>query len=434
MSYLLMQILICLLIAGLIGMIIGWLLRGDCKKALKDNDNQWESKLIDTNNAWEQKVQALISEHQKDIEESDFKIVNLRETINKANDRVSILEQKLSEANSNLAKAKTTIMTKDDETKRLRMKIDSLGRELEITKKELESARDSHQSEIKEWQFKLDKANQEYKQEAQSLLGNSQSKIDSLEQEISNYQEKIKASQSKIETLLRELEDTKKAYELTKKELHSVQNKLSQKEAESKEPMLIQQIASLEQELTKAKDKISQLSNEKESLEERLRLLDSENEFNIINSLYEWKSKYKVAKEQLDECQSKQSDISTLSTSKSQLLLSSTTSTQSEEQEIETSKPALLTEAKNGKKDNLTLVKGIGKVLEERLNNLGIFHFEQIASWTKAEQAWIDKYMSFPGRVEREEWVKQAKKLLKGIETEFAKRVKSGDVPTSKTD
>jgi len=65
---------------------------------------------------------------------------------------------------------------------------------------------------------------------------------------------------------------------------------------------------------------------------------------------------------------------------------------------------------------------------------LGIFHFEQIASWTKAEQAWIDKYMSFPGRVEREEWVKQAKKLLKGIETEFAKRVKSGDVPTSKTD
>ena len=63
---------------------------------------------------------------------------------------------------------------------------------------------------------------------------------------------------------------------------------------------------------------------------------------------------------------------------------------------------------------------------------MGVYHFDQIASWTEAQQAWMDKRMSFPGRVEREEWVQQAKKLALGIETEFSKRVKDGDVPSSK--
>jgi predicted flap endonuclease-1-like 5' DNA nuclease len=94
--------------------------------------------------------------------------------------------------------------------------------------------------------------------------------------------------------------------------------------------------------------------------------------------------------------------------------------------------PVLLTAPRNGKKDNLQLIKGVGGVLESLLNEIGIYHFDQIANLTKEEILWLDNSMSFPGRIEREEWVIQAKKLANGEITEFAKRVERGEIPTSK--
>ncbi len=85
-----------------------------------------------------------------------------------------------------------------------------------------------------------------------------------------------------------------------------------------------------------------------------------------------------------------------------------------------------------GGADNLTRIGGIGPANEKKLNALGIWHFSQIASWKKAEIEWIGSYLSFAGRIEREDWVKQAKALAAGKETAFSKRVDSGDVPTSR--
>lgn len=84
-----------------------------------------------------------------------------------------------------------------------------------------------------------------------------------------------------------------------------------------------------------------------------------------------------------------------------------------------------------GGANNLTRVKGIGPANEKKLNALGIWHFDQIAAWKKAEVQWVGSYLAFPGRIEREEWVKQAKVLAKGGETEFSKRVDKGQVATS---
>ncbi|MEZ2222584.1 hypothetical protein [Rhizobium sp. RCC_161_2] len=81
--------------------------------------------------------------------------------------------------------------------------------------------------------------------------------------------------------------------------------------------------------------------------------------------------------------------------------------------------------------DNLKRISGIGHVNEEKLNELGIWTFAQIAAWTEANAEWVGSYMAFPGRIEREDWIGQAAKLAKGIETEFSRRVDHGDVPTS---
>ncbi|MEQ8966833.1 MAG: hypothetical protein RID91_13475 [Azospirillaceae bacterium] len=71
--------------------------------------------------------------------------------------------------------------------------------------------------------------------------------------------------------------------------------------------------------------------------------------------------------------------------------------------------PALA--AAEGKADDLKRISGIGPKLEKTLNDLGIFHFRQIATLEPAEVAWLDTHLSFPGRIEREDWIGQARRL-----------------------
>ncbi len=92
---------------------------------------------------------------------------------------------------------------------------------------------------------------------------------------------------------------------------------------------------------------------------------------------------------------------------------------------------SLLKAPRNGEKDNLTRIKGIGIKIEALLNGIGVFHFDQIAAWTDKEARWIDHQVSFPGRAFRDDWIGQAKLLAEGKETEFSRRVDAGEVSSS---
>ena len=94
-------------------------------------------------------------------------------------------------------------------------------------------------------------------------------------------------------------------------------------------------------------------------------------------------------------------------------------------------KPAPLAAARGGAADDLKRVSGIGGVNEGKLNGRGVFHFDQIAAWTRAEIRWVGTYLSFPGRIDRENWQAQAAVLAKGGDTIFSKRVDKGEVATS---
>ncbi|WP_226780550.1 NADH-quinone oxidoreductase subunit E [Oceaniglobus trochenteri] len=86
-------------------------------------------------------------------------------------------------------------------------------------------------------------------------------------------------------------------------------------------------------------------------------------------------------------------------------------------------RPAALESARDGKPDDLKMIKGVGPKLEQVLHDLGFFHFDQVAAWTPAEIAWVDQNLEgFHGRVTRDDWVSQAKILATGGETEFSKR------------
>lgn len=63
--------------------------------------------------------------------------------------------------------------------------------------------------------------------------------------------------------------------------------------------------------------------------------------------------------------------------------------------------------------DDLKELSGVGPALEKKLHAAGVTTFAQIAAWGEAEIAEFDEKLSFKGRIEREGWVEQAKKLAK---------------------
>ncbi len=77
---------------------------------------------------------------------------------------------------------------------------------------------------------------------------------------------------------------------------------------------------------------------------------------------------------------------------------------------------------KPAKLDDLKLVSGIGPKIEGILHGLGIYKFEQIGKWKKAERDWVDGYLRFKGRIDRDDWVRQASALAKGGRDEYVKQ------------
>jgi predicted flap endonuclease-1-like 5' DNA nuclease len=82
--------------------------------------------------------------------------------------------------------------------------------------------------------------------------------------------------------------------------------------------------------------------------------------------------------------------------------------------------------AKDAEKDDLQMISGIGPYIEERLHALDIFTFRQISNFTKQDIETInDAIIYFSGRIDRDEWVAQAKELVQSNDrrTELLKRI-----------
>ncbi len=75
------------------------------------------------------------------------------------------------------------------------------------------------------------------------------------------------------------------------------------------------------------------------------------------------------------------------------------------------SEGAPLFQAPEGQADDLKKITGVGPALEKKLNGLGVTRFAQIAAFTAEDIKRVDDALSFKGRIERDDWVSQAKAL-----------------------
>ena len=91
-------------------------------------------------------------------------------------------------------------------------------------------------------------------------------------------------------------------------------------------------------------------------------------------------------------------------------------------------KPLILSSPKPIGKDNLKKIKGINTAIEIDLNNIGIYHFEQIAKWSNKNCDWIEEFLHIPGCAKNNQWVDQAKILQSGKETIYSQKVENGEI------
>ena len=82
--------------------------------------------------------------------------------------------------------------------------------------------------------------------------------------------------------------------------------------------------------------------------------------------------------------------------------------------------------------DDLKRIRGIGALTEKRLNAMGVTTYEDIANWTREEIDRVSQSLDFKGRIERENWVEQARILSSGGDTEFSRRLDRREVETSR--
>jgi predicted flap endonuclease-1-like 5' DNA nuclease len=86
----------------------------------------------------------------------------------------------------------------------------------------------------------------------------------------------------------------------------------------------------------------------------------------------------------------------------------------------------------DGPADDLKRIRGIGVLIEKRLNAMGVRRYHQIANWTSGDIDRVSHALEFGGRIERENWVQQARILSNGGHTEFSRRVDRGELDTSR--
>ena len=85
------------------------------------------------------------------------------------------------------------------------------------------------------------------------------------------------------------------------------------------------------------------------------------------------------------------------------------------EEAVAEEQPEILTGPRAGQEaDDLKRISGVGPKLEGVLNELGFYHFDQIAAWTPEQVAWVDARLQFKGRIVRDNWIAQAAEFAKG--------------------
>lgn len=182
MSYLLAQIFICLLVAGLIGALIGWWLRGGCRKKLREIDNDWNIRYDADKAVWQGKIDAAEG--------------HIERSVHQNNDEWDL---RLRDAESNWeGKVQGLVGNYNSEISNLNLERQAIDDKLLTAQANLKEARLQLTSMDEKWNLKLKDAESSWEGKLQGLMSDYDSKSGSSDDELKTLKEKLTSAEMKI--------------------------------------------------------------------------------------------------------------------------------------------------------------------------------------------------------------------------------------------
>ncbi len=402
-------------ITALLGLLLGWLLRGGKVKRLKNQLNESEQKyrLLHAENAgledqFKQQTEIIqekttrieaMEVNMQSYEQNQFK---LRNSLKNAQDQVEQLnkaqliagksstsyEEKISAMESQTANYETQLQERTDTIEQLQAQLEKYQSENKQVEEELERLMDNSATTITH---------------SDATIQTAFAKIDGLENRIRQMEDENRVLQTSVLEV-----KTESGEMVAKEDLHSLRARINILSEENKD--LKKQVSGIQgsgiSEIDHRK-KVAELERENARLRSQMSNgnglaagsfvnpniptpEDSEQEMEPIIS----------EDEVTDEVDRQQVEL--LKTQKSQF------GVMGDRIEVEAIEPPTVYQ-----KDDLTKIEGIGPFIEKKLNEVGITSYHQLAAMDQSE---IDRVTAaiqfFPGRIERDNWVGQAKGLV----------------------
>ena len=358
-------------------------------KQLRDNLRGEISRLESSLALWQHKH----ARAQEALSSAEQNIATLQQTLEDSSQTDPSYERLLKIKDQEILKHKeqahavqTRLISAHEEVKAREFKINELNGALEKLhnrdRRELASAtqRLEQQQTAQAEERRTHAARAESLQQDKTQLENS---ITTINRDLQQTQQEIKRLREEQRELSRQLNETKS--ELAQKNRDTVE--YAQRNAE-----LDAQIAALQSELDSEHHRYAELSKDRQA------------KLNVNQTLHA-----DIAQQHQEIVALKQK---LAAAEKARVTAAPTTAAKSSN--ADESRPANLLNKKPAKADDLKRISGVGPKLETMLNKLGIYRFSQIAEFKAKDVAWVDQHIeTFKGRIYRDEWVKQAKKLAK---------------------
>lgn len=359
-------------------------------KSTSEQQNHEAARQLDQYRQQLDQLQRREAELEKEKIERESAVSRLNSEAETSNSKLITLQQQHHESNLKLAELKrlnqqytaefTTANNYQKEADQLKQML--LDKDQNIKQLEEKLAADCEQRD-------------EEKKSLRSILDSTQ---DQLQNQLNNNGE----LEQRMITIQKQYDDRERVLEQTQQRLNSAENTSTDELAELQRNNSEQQhqLAALQLDLESSNQKVTELQ------QANLQLSDLIEKRNISARIAE--EEKLIAEQKLAEETANNDQQQSQSTA--------------QKTGLSEGQPASFSAPRMGVADDLKRISGIGPKIEGTLNDLGVYHFDQISNFTAENVNWVNDHLSFKGRIEREGWIEQAKALTKGTATEFSNR------------
>lgn len=375
-------------------------------------------------NAAQQKTQQLRTSMGEEVLTAKTSIQSLKESVKNAEQRrirlekdISQIQQKYTRQGDDVAQLKKANRALTWETNRLDKSLVLAEAAKTKTKANLDAIKEESQSQ----QLTLKTLETD-----RTRLGGELGKLKQHSAQLEKGQQAFKASQvKKVDVLSAENQKLTMA-------LNSAIQKTGESNREQKE---------LKKQLTKEHARHSSQDKQLSQFKQKLIHAETENSEILVTAksdLDEAKIQTRQLKKEMSELNASLTAVKTknvklftqieaFDTTKKALAASRSDLSGSRDRIVELEKLLKLKVEAKKRPDDLKQIKGVGSKLERTLNGLGIYTFEQIAKFSTKNVDTVNEQLNFSGRIEREDWIGQAKILSTGGATKFSSRFGKAD-------